>query len=236
MSMPIQRQSEAYAAFDDGLRFQREHRSRDLPDGLVNMLAGPRIQGGLLNTREAGFGAYPDSNNFAREDLSGHGFDDGGEGGPGFYGGDPHGLDQQMPPEDPYAGHDPSHTPEMPLDQFLEQHDSVAHHFPPDEPPMGHMGAIQDDYDAQFSPHSSFSAARHLVADGPAPEKTAAPISPQVVPGWVGHGFAPGHRVGLPWRDQVIPGTVTHLHGQEVGVRWDDNQHSTEEPKDLRPL
>lgn len=315
MSMPIQRQSEMYAAFDDGLRFQREHRSRDLPDGLVNMLGGPRIQAGLNNTRQAdlgdawntlkglpsavnsagtvpatsssandfmsgagkawdalsggvgtafdqatsnttqgtavpepappttdknayrqsGFGAWPDSNNFAREDLQGHGYDDGEEHSPGF---DPYGTDPQGPsPEDPYAGHDPSAVPEMPLDQMVEQHGSMAHHFPPEEPmPHEYMGAIQDDYDAQFSPHSSFSEARTRSGSGPASEKTAAPISPQVVPGWVGHGYAPGHRVGLPWRDQVIPGTVTHLDGQEVGVRWDDNQHSTEEPKDLRPL
>lgn len=66
--------------------------------------------------------------------------------------------------------------------------------------------------------------------------KTALAISPQVVPGWVGHGYVPGHRVGLPWRDQLIPGTVTHLDGQEVGVRWDDGQHSSEEAADLRPL
>lgn len=66
--------------------------------------------------------------------------------------------------------------------------------------------------------------------------KQAAAVQPQVVPGWVGHGYAPGHRIGLPWREQVIPGTVTHLDGQQVGVRWDDGQHSTEEPKDLRPL
>ncbi|QWT30407.1 hypothetical protein OLP41_gp201 [Mycobacterium phage I3] len=65
---------------------------------------------------------------------------------------------------------------------------------------------------------------------------TAAAMQPQVVPGWVGHGYVPGHRVGLPWRDSVIPGTVTHLDGQQLGIRWDDGQHSTEEPADLRPL
>jgi hypothetical protein len=50
------------------------------------------------------------------------------------------------------------------------------------------------------------------------------------------HGFAPGHRIGLPYRDTVIPGTVTHLNGGNVGVRWDDGQHSSENPWDIMPL
>jgi len=50
------------------------------------------------------------------------------------------------------------------------------------------------------------------------------------------HGFAPGHRIGLPYRDIVIPGTVTHLDGGNVGVRWDDGQHSSENPWDILPL
>jgi hypothetical protein len=52
----------------------------------------------------------------------------------------------------------------------------------------------------------------------------------------VGHGFAPGHRIGLPYKSLVIPGTVTHLDGGNVGVRWDDGQHSSENPWDILPL
>lgn len=64
------------------------------------------------------------------------------------------------------------------------------------------------------------------------PAQPAAPGQPV----WLGHTYAPGHRVGLPWRGADIPGTVTHLDGTQVGVRWDDGQHSVEEPGDIRPL
>lgn len=60
--MPIQRQSEAYGIFDDGPRFARDRRSADLPRGLAGLIntTGPRIQAGLLNTREAmDFGRGP---------------------------------------------------------------------------------------------------------------------------------------------------------------------------------
>lgn len=55
MSMPIQRQSEAYGIFDDGPRFARDRASHDLPRGLAGLVnsTGPRIQAGLLNTRTA---------------------------------------------------------------------------------------------------------------------------------------------------------------------------------------
>lgn len=57
MSMPIQRQSEAYGIFDDGPRFARDRASHDLPRGLAGLVnsTGPRIQAGLLNTRQAGW-------------------------------------------------------------------------------------------------------------------------------------------------------------------------------------
>lgn len=56
MSMPIQRQSEAFGIFDDGPRFAREKSSFELPRGLAGLVnaTGPRITGGLLNTRQAG--------------------------------------------------------------------------------------------------------------------------------------------------------------------------------------
>jgi hypothetical protein len=55
MSMPIQRQSESFGYFDDGPRFARDRTSTDLPKGLAALIntSGPRIQGGLLNTRLA---------------------------------------------------------------------------------------------------------------------------------------------------------------------------------------
>ena len=55
MSMPIQRQSEAFGVFDDGPRFARDRGSHDLPRGLAGLVnsMGPRITGGLLNTRTA---------------------------------------------------------------------------------------------------------------------------------------------------------------------------------------
>jgi hypothetical protein len=61
MSMPIQRQSEAYSIFDDGPRFARDRSSTDLPSGLAGLVnsMGPRITGGLLNTRQAGTDSYP---------------------------------------------------------------------------------------------------------------------------------------------------------------------------------
>jgi hypothetical protein len=56
MSMPIQRQSEAFGVFDDGPRFARDRGSHDLPRGLAGLVnsMGPRITGGLLDTRTAG--------------------------------------------------------------------------------------------------------------------------------------------------------------------------------------
>jgi hypothetical protein len=64
------------------------------------------------------------------------------------------------------------------------------------------------------------------------PAQPAAPAAPV----WLGHMYAPGHRVGMPWRGTTIPGTVTHLEGTNLGVRWDDGQHSVEEPGGIRPL
>jgi len=321
MSMPIQRQSDTYGAFDDGShRFAKDYETHDLPEGLVGMLAGRRISAGLNDPRrmqreadadpdaawgqvgdtlgdmgtaigdgeggnrltdsqfgdlasgtghalaetgrslvdgigdmfspntvqgtptappgvgtptptninayrQGGFGAYPDSNNFAREDLSGHGFDDGGE--------------HLSPPEEQF-GQDPSqHIPESYVDQAPPTQDPGGFGFGGYEDYDPHSSEnLPPDYGAQFGPHMSSFTTAHSAEGGPAPKQpvTAAAVQPQVVPGWVGHGYSPGHRVGLPWRDQVIPGTVTHLPGQEVGVRWDDGQHSTEEPSDLRPI
>lgn len=334
MSYPIQRQSESYGVFDDdSLRFAKEYRTRDLPEGLVNMLKGPRISAGMNNRRQADIGGVdltgvgnaagvspnegavqgtmvppapmpsaPDTGMApggglpADSSLNYSGESGGPSGNPvaasyrhagdfdaqydysrpsisDLHAHDPHQMghdefDAEYPHGEPQhyseeAFREQPQTPLQPLDEMLE------HSYRPDMPAPPH------DYLAQFRPHlASFTEARsqHTAEDGPAPgplftpmmfqpkapsaasmmlggekefindqplaEKwvTAAAVQPQVVPGWIGHGYAPGHRVGLPWREQVIPGTVTHLDGQQVGVRWDDGQHSSEEPSDLRPL
>lgn len=71
MSMPIQRQSEAFGIFDDGPRFARDRASHDLPKGIAALVntSGPRIQAGLLNTRQAvnTDGMDPDSHAYGRQ-------------------------------------------------------------------------------------------------------------------------------------------------------------------------
>lgn len=69
------------------------------------------------------------------------------------------------------------------------------------------------------------------IGDTPARWPTASQSTERVA-----HGYFPSNRVGLPYKDIVIPGTVTHLDGMNVGVRWDDGQHSSEDPQDIRPL
>ena len=49
-------------------------------------------------------------------------------------------------------------------------------------------------------------------------------------------GYQPGHRVGLPWRDQVVRGTVIGLDGDAAAIRWDDGQYSSEEPHNIQLL
>ena len=77
MSMPIQRQSEQYSAFDSGPRWERDRASHDLPKGLAGLLnsTGPRITGGLLNTRTAVNvdGMDPDSHAYHTELPPGRG-------------------------------------------------------------------------------------------------------------------------------------------------------------------
>lgn len=52
----------------------------------------------------------------------------------------------------------------------------------------------------------------------------------------MGGGYQIGHRVGLPWRESVIPGTVIGLDGPSTQIRWDDGQYSTEEPHNIQLL
>ena len=77
MSMPIQRQSEQFGYFDDGPRFARDRTSTDLPRGLAALVntSGPRIQGGMLNTRTAvnTDGMHPDDHAYHTELPPGRG-------------------------------------------------------------------------------------------------------------------------------------------------------------------
>lgn len=64
-----------------------------------------------------------------------------------------------------------------------------------------------------------------------------APQDPAMAPQMpAGGGFLPAHRVGLPWRDTIIPGTVISLDGDKLGVRWDDGQYTSEHPHEVRLL
>lgn len=82
-------------------------------------------------------------------------------------------------------------------------------------------------------PHALMEHATYSMG-GPKPttKVSFAPAPP--VPG--AHAYQPAHRVGLPWRDQVIPGTVIGLDGPHVAIRWDDGQYSNEEPHNIRLL
>jgi hypothetical protein len=66
--------------------------------------------------------------------------------------------------------------------------------------------------------------------------RTAAGEAPAPVQAPQGGGYQIGHRIGLDWRDKVIPGTVIGLDGPSVKIRWDDKQYSTEEPRNIRLL
>jgi hypothetical protein len=66
------------------------------------------------------------------------------------------------------------------------------------------------------------------------PNKLGGALAAPPVPG--ASAYQPAHRVGLPWRDQVIPGTVIGLDGPHVAVRWDDGQYSSEEPHNIHLL
>ena len=71
---------------------------------------------------------------------------------------------------------------------------------------------------------------------GPRRQAAAPEMDPTQIQPPQGGGYQIGHRIGLPWRDQVIPGTVIGLDGPQVAVRWDDGQHSSEEPRNIHLL
>lgn len=101
--MPIQRQSESFGIFDDGPRFARDRSSTELPRGLAGILntGGPRITGGMLNTRQAGF---PMDSPYGLPGPRDHG-GAGPDGGPAlpdwYYDGDSEDDDEYAPDSDP---------------------------------------------------------------------------------------------------------------------------------------
>lgn len=208
MSMPIQRQQEQYEAFtgDTAIRAVREPVATVYVDHDVHDYLAGPSIHAGLNNTRAA--AY--------------------DAVPGFH-------DRTPPSLSDLYEHEPRH---IDPDDFQRE---FPHGEPPPGPPEGGMPVqpLDDMLEHVYrpDPRSSFSAARR---EG-GPIKQAAPVPPAQPPApappvWLGHAYVPGNRVGLPWRGQHIPGTVTHLEGTDVGVRWDDGQHSVEEPGGIRPL
>lgn len=123
------------------------------------------------------------------------------------------------PYEEAYA-QEPA-PPVQPLHQMLDEYRTP----PPTEPPGP----------------PSFNTARRQESDGGPELRTGLAVAPAqpgapAAPVWLGHTYVPGHRVEMPWRDGAFPGTITHLEGYNIGVLWDDGQHTVEEPQGVRPL
>jgi len=99
-------------------------------------------------------------------------------------------------------------------------------------PPEGHQPKFRD-HIFPPNPIPSRQSARRLEGRRVA----LAPQDPAMAPQMpAGGGFLPAHRVGLPWRDTIIPGTVISLDGDKLGVRWDDGQYTSEHPHEVRLL
>lgn len=292
MSMPIQRQSEAYGIFDDGPRFARDRSSHDLPAGLAGLInsTGPRIQAGLLNTRQAGrptsdspygwdYNDGPESDreadeaeayermvnrhepddryiqgglntrtaiNFGRgpTDHGGAG-PDGGPAVPDWYWDDDE-ADQESDEEEAYLDHLDAHDPDRflpgdhvayrqasrrPFDRAAVARLAAEHRiedFAGSGRPVTNPYTGDDEGDFDGDPEGRGHWSKHTAA--PAPTDPA--MAPQMP---VGGGFMPAHRVGLDWRDSTVPGTVIGVDDQ-VHVRWDDGQYTSENPAEVHLL
>lgn len=255
--MPIASQGEQFDVFDDD-RWARDRRASVNQDEVADMLRGPAIVAGLNNTRQAapggmfdphgpygsGIAPVPESywhDDEAEEDRrqfdQEHGFDrepppeydDPGPGpSPDFHGGapQPFGTPTYNPRSAPYDDHSPSFSAAR-----RRQADGGPAAGGELFNPLLFMPGDRQRWESEalggeVAPHWPTAAARQAAGVVPAP----------VDPVWLGHGYAPGNRIGLHWRDGTIPGTVTHLDGPKIGVRWDDGQHSTEEPQDIHRL
>lgn len=265
MSFPIQTQSQQYSGFADDVTHyaQRDHVAVFDVDGDVHdYLAGPSIHAGLNNTRHGAYGVpYPESGEGGGEfDHERARMDDewglnrtppppdDPYGGAGHEG---HGHEEQAMGNH-YEDYDP-HSSEN-----LEGYFNDPAPAPPPKPNMGDWDLpsfntarrrTADDGGSDFqafqpnlySPGDRLDAKSALPGGEPERWPTAAAVgpaqpAPPADPVWLGHTYVPGHRVGMPWHDSVLPGTVTHLEGTNVGVRWDDGQHSSEEAGAIQPL
>lgn len=240
--MPISTQAEQYQAFagDAGVYARRDPVTAvyDVDDFGPDLLAGPTIHAGLNDPRAFHAGDFDAQYDHSRPSMS------------DLYAHEPRHLtheefDEEFPHGEPPPGGPEPGVPLMPLHQMLE------HSYRPDPPePPSFSEARRRTADGgpelePFNPNL-YSPADRLRWESQAAgadnkwvtAQTVLPAQPQAPgqPVWLGHTFAPGHRVGLPWRDRDIPGTVTHLDGTDVGVRWDDGQHSVEQAGDIRPL
>ena len=287
MSMPIQRQSESYGYFDDGPRFARDRTSTDLPRGLAALIntSGPRITGGMLNTRTAvnTDGMHPDDHAYHTElppgrggevtwvdDAENYGRNPRREYNPDF-GYEPTDEDerrQEGVAEDDDSGYNWGPEPRRhaaldgdhaELARLNDLSDQLKKHFwtkanelgddqHPDLLPIARKWHEADQAGSELAKRLMYQtdperpvdmndrfgqrrrASRHPF------DRVAADLAAPAAPQGPGHGFLPAHRVGLPWRDQVIPGTVIGLDGPQVGVRWDDGQYSSEEPHNIQLL
>lgn len=254
--MPIQRQSEAFGIFDDGPRFARDRASTDLPRGLAGLInsTGPRIQAGLLNTRQAGwhtpdydprvdgyasdYGDRPSRADFAEEDAENERRRNypRGQGAPWDY-------DKYGDPDPDLESLENTADPQ----RFISGNRQASRH-PFDRAAARRLAkdgecTCWEGYErvpgtkpcASGSCRKKSSFMRHLegrrVALAPAPADPAA-MAPQMP---VGGGFLPAHRVGLDWRDRTVPGTVIGVDDQ-VHIRWDDGQYTSEHPDEVRLL
>ena len=236
----------------------------DVEGDVHDYLAGPSIQAGLLNTRTAVDTSQmpPDSHAYHGEPEPRGGMEwKGPYEAPGLSVDDQNAIDQYYAHPDPDDesgynwGPEPSHDPGAEPGPDPNFHDGSPHPF---GTPVYHPGGSSfsaarhrtaDDGGSDlpaftpnlYSPGDKLDAKSMLLGGEPehwvtalavAPAQPAAPAAPV----WLGHTYAPAHRVGMPWRGQTLPGTVTHLDGTNVGVRWDDGQHSVEEPSAIHPL
>jgi hypothetical protein len=249
--MSIQRHSEGNAVFaaDAGIYARRDRQASVSQDEVADLLHGPSIHAGLLARHAVGPTSF--GNPWHPQDA-----EDSGE-----YQGERDRFDDEWGMNRP----DPSqHIPESQVDQGHAGHghaDDVGHYMDYDPhssenlegtfPEINEARSVRP-HEEEFAPPPakpnidprewdlpSFSAARQHTAGGLAIQALGVPPTQpaqMAEPVWLGHTFAPAHRVGMPWRGSMIPGTVTHLEGTEVGVRWDDGQHSVEEPSAIRPL
>ena len=71
---------------------------------------------------------------------------------------------------------------------------------------------------------------RRAALDTADPQMVQQPVMPAA------GGFLPAHRVGLDWRDSTVPGTVIGLDGDQLSVRWDDGQYTSEDPTEVHLL